>query len=122
MILEVAVLHVCSGESGVFERAFAQAQDIISAMPGYISHLFCSVASNHKANIFCWCSGRSWRITPLVFASRPNIKTGMDSCTVSTIRPQRWNTMSWCLPPNKSLQPTTLRNAPERHRQALPNP
>ena len=38
MILEVAVLNVRTGESGDFEHAFAQAQEIISAMPGYASH------------------------------------------------------------------------------------
>jgi heme-degrading monooxygenase HmoA len=38
MILEVAVLNVRTGESGAFERAFAQAQSIISSMPGYVSH------------------------------------------------------------------------------------
>jgi heme-degrading monooxygenase HmoA len=38
MILEVAILNVRTGEGGDFEHAFAQAQDIISAMPGYVSH------------------------------------------------------------------------------------
>ena len=38
MILEVAILHVRAGESGAFEQAFSQAQDIISSMPGYASH------------------------------------------------------------------------------------
>ena len=38
MILEVALLSVRSGESPAFERAFAQAQSIISSMSGYISH------------------------------------------------------------------------------------
>jgi heme-degrading monooxygenase HmoA len=38
MILEVATLNVRAGEGGAFERAFAQAQDIIAAMPGYVSH------------------------------------------------------------------------------------
>jgi heme-degrading monooxygenase HmoA len=38
MLLEVAILNVRSGESPAFERAFAQAQDIIASMPGYISH------------------------------------------------------------------------------------
>jgi heme-degrading monooxygenase HmoA len=38
MILELALLQVRSGESLAFERAFAQAQSIISAMPGYIEH------------------------------------------------------------------------------------
>jgi heme-degrading monooxygenase HmoA len=38
MILEVAILNVRSGEGSDFECAFAQAQDIIAAMPGYVSH------------------------------------------------------------------------------------
>jgi heme-degrading monooxygenase HmoA len=38
MILEVAVLNVRAGQSDAFVRAFTQAQDIISSMPGYISH------------------------------------------------------------------------------------
>ena len=38
MILEVAILNVRAGESGAFEQAFSQAQDIISSMPGYASH------------------------------------------------------------------------------------
>jgi heme-degrading monooxygenase HmoA len=38
MILEVAVLDVRPGTSADFEQAFAEAQAIISAMPGYVSH------------------------------------------------------------------------------------
>ena len=38
MILEVAVLNVRSGESPAFEKAFEQAQAIIAAMPGHVSH------------------------------------------------------------------------------------
>jgi heme-degrading monooxygenase HmoA len=38
MILEVAMLHVRSGEGRAFEAAFAQAQAIIASMPGYVSH------------------------------------------------------------------------------------
>lgn len=38
MILEVAILNVRQGQSGAFEQAFAQAQNIISSMPGYVSH------------------------------------------------------------------------------------
>ena len=38
MILEVATLDVKPGESEAFKAAFAQAQVIISSMPGYISH------------------------------------------------------------------------------------
>jgi len=38
MILEVAILDVKLGEEARFEQAFAQAQSIISNMPGYLSH------------------------------------------------------------------------------------
>ena len=38
MILEVAILDVISGQESDFQRSFAEAQEIISSMPGYISH------------------------------------------------------------------------------------
>ena len=38
MILEVAILNVKAGRTTDFEAVFAEAQKIISAMPGYISH------------------------------------------------------------------------------------
>jgi heme-degrading monooxygenase HmoA len=38
MILEVAILNVRAGQKDAFERAFADAQQIISSMPGYVSH------------------------------------------------------------------------------------
>ncbi len=38
MILEQAILHIKSGESEAFEKAFKEAQKIISAMKGYIRH------------------------------------------------------------------------------------
>ena len=38
MVLEVVILSVRSGQSAAFERAFADAQVIISSMDGYISH------------------------------------------------------------------------------------
>ena len=38
MILEQAVLDVKPGQAQAFEAAFAEAQRIISASPGYISH------------------------------------------------------------------------------------
>jgi heme-degrading monooxygenase HmoA len=38
MILEVAPLHIRAGQAEKFESAFAQAQLIIAAMPGYLSH------------------------------------------------------------------------------------
>jgi len=37
-ILEIATLDVKPGECAAFECAFAQASDIISSMPGYITH------------------------------------------------------------------------------------
>src|SRR5271163_584434 len=38
MILESAPLHIRTGQSAAFERAFREAQTIIASMPGYISH------------------------------------------------------------------------------------
>ena len=38
MILEVAVLSVAAGQTAAFERAFEQAQAIISSMDGYLGH------------------------------------------------------------------------------------
>ena len=38
MVLEVAVLNVRPGHGDDFEKAFAEAQTIISSMPGYHRH------------------------------------------------------------------------------------
>lgn len=38
MILEVAPLQVRAGQCAAFEAAFLEAQHIISAIPGYLSH------------------------------------------------------------------------------------
>ena len=38
MILEVAALDVKPGQEQAFEAAFERAQNIISTMPGYVSH------------------------------------------------------------------------------------
>ena len=38
MTLELAKLSVRDGEGKAFEAAFAEAQGIISAMPGYVGH------------------------------------------------------------------------------------
>lgn len=38
MILEIAQLQVRPGQSAAFEAAFAEAQAIISSMPGYLGH------------------------------------------------------------------------------------
>ncbi|WP_158796139.1 antibiotic biosynthesis monooxygenase [Pedobacter sp. L105] len=38
MIPEVAILNIIPGKSGEFEQAFAEAQQIISGMTGYVKH------------------------------------------------------------------------------------
>lgn len=38
MVLEVATLQIKPGQSAAFEAAFAQAQNIIASMPGYLGH------------------------------------------------------------------------------------
>ena len=38
MVLEVAILEVRPGQEREFEEAFGKAQEIISAMNGYVSH------------------------------------------------------------------------------------
>lgn len=38
MILEVAILNVKPAETAAFEAAFAQAQQIIAGMSGYVGH------------------------------------------------------------------------------------
>jgi heme-degrading monooxygenase HmoA len=38
VILEIAQLQVRAGQEAAFEAAFADAQRIISAMPGYLGH------------------------------------------------------------------------------------
>jgi len=38
VVLEVAILDVRPGEGRAFEAAFGEAQQIISSMPGYLSH------------------------------------------------------------------------------------
>ena len=38
MVLEIAHLTIRPGQNAAFEHAFAQAQQIIASMPGYLSH------------------------------------------------------------------------------------
>lgn len=56
MILEVAVLDIVPGQAGEFERNFRRAQDIISSMPGYISHelLRCFEIENRYILLVRW--------------------------------------------------------------------
>ncbi len=56
MILEVAILNVRTGEGAAFEQAFSQAQNIISSIPGYISHklLRCMESQNNYLLLVQW--------------------------------------------------------------------
>ncbi len=47
MILEIATLNIKPNQTAAFEVAFAQAQRIISASPGYIKH---SLSRCHENN------------------------------------------------------------------------
>jgi heme-degrading monooxygenase HmoA len=56
MILEIAPLQVCSGQSAAFEAAFSDAQKIIAAMPGYVSHELqrCIERQDHYVLLVRW--------------------------------------------------------------------
>jgi heme-degrading monooxygenase HmoA len=56
MILEVAILDVKTGEEEEFEATFKQASDIISSMPGYLSHQLqrCLEKSNRYILLAQW--------------------------------------------------------------------
>jgi len=56
MILEIAILNVKPAQTAEFETAFAQAQNIISAMPGYLSHQLqrCVETPNRYALLVNW--------------------------------------------------------------------
>ncbi|SMB94257.1 antibiotic biosynthesis monooxygenase family protein [Deinococcus hopiensis] len=55
MILEIAMLNVRSGQTTDFEAAFAQAQRIISSMPGYVRHeLQKCLEDSHKYALLVW--------------------------------------------------------------------
>jgi len=56
MILELAVLDVRDGETDAFERAFAEAKAIISAMPGFdhLELLHCLEQPNRYVLLVGW--------------------------------------------------------------------
>jgi heme-degrading monooxygenase HmoA len=56
MIPEVAVLNIRSGKSAAFERAFTEAQAIISSMEDYVSHQLvrCVEARNKYLLLVNW--------------------------------------------------------------------
>jgi len=58
MVLEVAILNVRAGESPAFERAFLEAQQIISQSPGYERHELrrCLEASDRYLLLVWWDS------------------------------------------------------------------
>ena len=58
MILEIAQLQVRPGEGAAFEAAFAEAQRIIAAMPGYLGHELqrCLERDHHYMLLVRWRS------------------------------------------------------------------
>ncbi len=52
MIVEHAVLEVIPGQELDFEQAFAQAQKIISKMPGYVSHQLLRCIEDNNRYLF----------------------------------------------------------------------
>ncbi len=56
MILELAILNVRAGQAAEFEQAFAQAQKILAAMPGYVDHELhkCLEQANQYALLVRW--------------------------------------------------------------------
>ncbi len=55
MIHEIALLHICPGETAEFEAAFAGAQRIIAAMNGYVRHeLQRCLEDDHKYALLVW--------------------------------------------------------------------
>ena len=93
MILEVAILDVIPNQEKDFESAFAEASSIISSMPGYISHQLQRCIEKQNRYIF-WSIGKSWKIIPLAFAVRSNIRSGENFCITFTIRSRRLSIMS----------------------------
>ncbi len=58
MILEIAQLQVRPGQGAAFEAAFAEAQAIIAAMPGYLGHELqkCLERADHYMLLVRWRS------------------------------------------------------------------
>ncbi len=58
MILEIAQLQVRPGQGAAFEVAFAEAQAIIAAMPGYLGHELqkCLERADHYMLLVRWRS------------------------------------------------------------------
>lgn len=55
MVLEVAVLDVRPGEAEAFEAAFAVAQRILAASPGYQKHeLRCCIETRNRYLLLVW--------------------------------------------------------------------
>ena len=56
MVTEVVILHIKTGESNAFEKAFSQAQQLINCAKGYISHelLKCREATEKYLLLVQW--------------------------------------------------------------------
>jgi len=53
MLLEVAILNIIAGKESEFETAFRQAEPLIMAMDGYVSHqLQCCLENSSRYVLF----------------------------------------------------------------------
>jgi heme-degrading monooxygenase HmoA len=77
MILELALLNVRPGQSAAFEEAFAQAQTLISSMPGYLSHQLqrCLEVQDKYLLLVNW---RQLENHTIGFQQSPSITSGSD--------------------------------------------
>jgi len=80
VILEVAVLDIRPGQEAAFEKSFAQAQNLIALMQGYVSHELRQCVE----------------IIRLAFAVPVNIRNGKRCCIIITSRFRRLSIMSRC--------------------------
>lgn len=83
MILEVAHLQIIPGKATDFEQAFARAQHIISAMPGYLGHQLQRALDDphHYLLLVQW---ERLEITPGGSGAPPGTRSGRPCCTTST--------------------------------------
>ena len=84
MILEVATLDVKAGMEAEFERSFAQAQKIIEAIRGYISHELQHCIERESHHLLLVLS----RIILRALEGLKNINNGVTCYITSTTRSQ----------------------------------
>jgi hypothetical protein len=103
---EVTPLSVKSGQEVAFERAFAEAQVIISGMPGYLGHELGRCLESPAPNCFS-CAGNRLKPTSRASGIRNSIWIGSAFCNTSTILfRQSFTTGLSSVLPNPSLNRT----------------